>query len=207
MIDVTAELGGPGLAVVPAAEIAGRMGLSVGTISGAPGFLTQAGLFQPGRMAWALTEAGLSLARLRREGPARARLLLREHWQGMWFQRAAVRGLQGGPVEEAELARQLGQGVPGGPERALYLVEWLAYARIVHCGEDGLVALSAGTGPAAGGPAPASDGPEPGSWTFLDPLMDGPAEKVSALPDDRFVALMNGYRAILLSLTPGTAGS
>ncbi|MFD5086438.1 hypothetical protein ACFWOG_27850 [Kitasatospora sp. NPDC058406] len=148
MIEVTADLGGPDRRPVAAADIARRLNLSESTVAGAPGFLAQAGLLEPGRGAWAVTPAGATLADLRRSEPTRARLFLHRHWRGTWFQQAAVRLLAHGPMEEADLAAKLGEGTPGVPERGLYLVEWLGYALIVHRDDDGRIALFVGAAPA-----------------------------------------------------------
>ncbi|MFE4925957.1 hypothetical protein [Streptomyces sp. NPDC056647] len=77
MIEMMAELGGTDRVALSGSVIAEHLGLTRKTISRAAGFLTQAGLFQPASASWALTEVGLSLARLRGTDSARARLLLR----------------------------------------------------------------------------------------------------------------------------------
>ncbi|MFJ5233196.1 hypothetical protein ACIQBJ_25295 [Kitasatospora sp. NPDC088391] len=258
LIGVTAELGGPERKAVRVEDIARQLNLSVSTIAGAPGFLTQAGLLAPGRGAWAVTEAGATLAALRRQESIRARLFLHGHWQGTWFQQDAARLLAGGPMEEGDLAGGLGKGSPGVPERGLYLVEWLCYALIVHRDNHGRIALFVGTTPSfsdagpgpstrrpgsdtcpgptgkgptvprartenpstsdtacstLGGPvfadtdpfaARAMPGPDlaPSAQVVLDPLMAGSVEEISALPGDRFVALMKAYQAFYTSLPP-----
>ncbi|MFE9296545.1 hypothetical protein [Streptomyces niveus] len=203
MIEIMAELGGTDRVALSGSVIAVHLGLTRKTISRAAGFLTQAGLFQPARASWALTEVGLSLARLRRTDSARARLLLRDHWKDSWFQQAAVRFLASGPLEEGAFAKRLGAGLPGRPERAVYLVEWMTYALLIERDEQGHVSLSAVQQPSAGsaGFAP----PGPGSQSLLDPLLGASVAQISALPDDQFVALMNAYRTVFASLTPRSA--
>ncbi|MDP9607935.1 MULTISPECIES: hypothetical protein [Streptomyces] len=200
MIDVMAELGGTGRASLLGSTIASRMGMARKTVSRAAGFLTQAGLTQPLRSSWALTEVGLSLARLRGTDSARARLLLRDHWKDIWFQQVAVRFLTSGPLDEQEFAKHLSAGLPGRPERAVYLVEWMTYALLIERDELGQVSLPVAQRRPDG---PPSAGPEPQS--LLDPLFSAPVTQISALPDDQFIALMGAYRTVFSSLTPGNA--
>ncbi|MGW1745813.1 hypothetical protein ACWCRD_09405 [Streptomyces sp. NPDC002092] len=145
----------------------------------------------------ALTELGFALAQLRSADSARARLLLRDSWQGQWFQRSAVQHLSSGPLDEAELARRLKAGAPGPAERGLYLTEWLVYALLVDRDELGRCTLPAGEErPTASAPNKKE------SLGVLDPLMSATPAQISALPDDRFIALMGAYQTVFASLSP-----
>ncbi|MEU8719560.1 hypothetical protein [Streptomyces antimycoticus] len=200
MIDVMAQLGGADRGSLSGSAIATHMGLTRKTVSRAAGFLTQAGLTQPLQSSWALTEVGLSLARLRGTDSARARLLLRDHWKGIWFQQVAVRFLASGALDEREFANQLSAGIPGRPERAVYLVEWMTYALLIERDEQGQVSLPGAQRPSDGPPPPG-----PGPQSLLDPLFSAPVAQISALPDDQFLALMGAYRTVFSSLTPRNA--
>ncbi|MDX2546158.1 hypothetical protein ACOT81_27410 [Streptomyces sp. WI04-05B] len=197
VVDGIADLGGPECRPVTARDLAARLGITPKTISRATGFLTHTGILHPGRGAWALTELGYSLARLRSTDSARARLLLRDHWQDSWFQQHAQRWLASGPLEEAELAAHLSVDQPGPPERGLYLTEWMTYALLIERDEQGRLALPAEQQAAT---APGS-GPS-GPMGVLDPLMNTSAEQLSALPDAEFIALMSAYTTVFASLTP-----
>ncbi|MEV7678077.1 hypothetical protein AB0O64_05880 [Streptomyces sp. NPDC088341] len=178
-----------------ARDIASRLGITPKSVSRATAFLIHAGLLQPGRGAWALTEAGHSLARLRSTDSARARLLLRDHWQDMWFHQRAQHWLASGPAEERELAAHLSSGVAGPLERGLFLIEWMTYALLIDRDGQGRIILPAGQQSEAPGRTEEPAGPE-GIWAFLN------AEHVSVLPDDEFLAVMKAYRSLLVSLTP-----
>lgn len=192
-----ADLGGPECHPVTAKALATRLGITPKTISRATGFLTHAGILQPGRGAWALTELGYSLARLRSSDSARARLLLRDHWQDTWFQQRCQRLLASGPLEEAELAAHLCADRPGPLERGLYLTEWMTYALLLDRDEQGRLTLPVEQQTAT----PSGPGPS-GPMGVLDPLMNASAEQLSALPDVEFIALMSAYRTVFVSLTP-----
>ncbi|MFD6152471.1 hypothetical protein [Streptomyces sp. NPDC060243] len=196
MVDVLYTLGGDSRPV-SAKGIAARMHLSHKSVSGAAGFLIHAGLFQPGRGAWALTEAGATLARLRATDSARARLHLCDLWQGSWFQQRAVPLLARGPMEEAELAQQLRAGLQGQVERGLFLVEWMVYALLLERDETGAVSL-----PPDHVPPSEADAQPVGPPGIFDPLLNTSAAEISALPDDEFIALMGAYRTVFASLAP-----
>ncbi|MER6503299.1 hypothetical protein ABT218_29070 [Streptomyces sp. NPDC001455] len=198
MVDVIADEGGADRRSVAAQDVAARLGISVKTVARAAGFLTHTGILHTGRGAWALTELGFELARLRSTDSARARLLLRDHWQGSWFHQRALKQLASGPMEDAKLAKSLAAGLPGPPERGLYLTEWMTYALLLDRDAQGRftvpAAQHASTGP---GQARAT-----GVLGVLDPLLNAPTEQISALPDADFIALMGAYRTVFASLTP-----
>ncbi|MFG2337371.1 hypothetical protein [Streptomyces yangpuensis] len=188
MIDLIASLGGPYRPPVLLAEISARMPrkrVSKATISSAQGFLRQGGLVESHGGAISLTAAGLRLAQLRGEDSARARLFLCDLWKSAWPTTSAQQLLQQKPLSRTTLAEQL-RG-PYAVERGLVLVDWLDYALIVHQGEEGLVHLPQAE--PAGQPSPAATGL---------PLMR--AEEISALPDDKFHAVMQAYGILLTSL-------
>ncbi|MDQ0761501.1 hypothetical protein [Streptomyces canus] len=197
VIDAIAELGGPDRAPVRATTVGKRLNIAPRSVSGTAGFLAQAGIFRSDPGSLALTELGLTLAQLRSTDSARARLLLRDSWQGQWFQRSAVQHLSSGPLEEAELARRLKAGAPGPAERGLYLTEWLVYALLVHRDELGRCTIPAGEEP------PTASAPkEQESLGVLDPLMSATPAEISALPDAQFIALMGAYQTVFASLSP-----
>ncbi|MEL5959471.1 hypothetical protein AADR41_32760 [Streptomyces sp. CLV115] len=202
LIAAIADLGGEGRVPVGQDAVTRRADLSPSTMSGVRAFFEQAGLIEPGRGTWAVTEAGLRFARLRSVDSARSRLVLRELWRGQWFEQAALDLLKDGPLEEGVLAGRLGEGLPGRRERWIYLVEWLVHALIVHR-DNGLVAApGTASGTTAGSGGVRADGP-----VIFDPLMTMPDEDLAALPTDRFVALMDTYRTLFTSLTPPPAGA
>ncbi|MDP9950022.1 hypothetical protein [Streptomyces sp. DSM 41269] len=210
LIDALAELGGADRPV-SARDVGLRMRLSKKSAAGAAGFLVHAGLLRPGRGAWGLTEAGANLARLRAADAARARLHLRDHWQGSWFQQRAADRLAAGSVEEGELARHLQVALAGPPERGLFMVEWLVYALLVERDENGTLRLPADQTPPQEPQKPQGaqdvEEEEPGGpQGILDPLLNATAEHVTALPDDEFIALMGAYRTVFAALAP-KAGS
>ncbi len=195
-VDVLYALGEDGKPV-SARDIAAHMKLSHKSVAGVAGFLIHSGLFQPGRGAWALTEAGATLARLRATDSARARLHLRDLWQGSWFQQRAAQPLAGGPMEEGELAQYLRSGLQGQAERGLFLVEWMVYALLLERDETGVVSL-----PADQVPPPETETPPVGPPGVFDPLLKTSAAEISALPDDEFIALMGAYRTVFAALAP-----
>jgi hypothetical protein len=197
VIDAIAELGGPGRSAVRATTIGRQLKISPRSVSGTAGFLAQARIFRPDPGPLALTKLGLTLAQLRSTDSARARLLLRDSWQGQWFQQDAVQHLSSGPLEEAELAQRLKAGTPGPAERGLYLTEWLVYALLVDRDEQGRLTL-----PAAQKPPTASEPKKPEPLGILDPLMSAAPAQISALPDDQFIALMGAYQTVFASLAP-----
>ncbi|MER6421930.1 hypothetical protein [Streptomyces sp. NPDC001137] len=197
IIDVMAELGGPQRDDVSAMTIGERLKISPKSVASAAGFLTQAGIFQPGRGSWALTETGFAFAQLRSTDSARARLLLRDHWQGQWFHVSAQQHLSTGALEEAELARRLQASTPGPAERGLYLTEWMAYALLVDRDDQGRLTL-----PSAQEPPTVSTPRKPEPLGVLDPLMSATATQISALPDDQFIALMGAYQTVFAALAP-----
>ena len=197
VIDAIAELGGPGRSAVRATTVGKQLKISPRSVSGTAGFLAQARIFRPDPGSLALTKLGLTFAHLRSTDSARARLLLRDSWQGQWFQRSAVQHLSSGPLEEAELARRLKAGTPGPAERGLYLTEWLVYALLVDRDEQGRLTL-----PAAQKPPAASEPEKPEPLGILDPLMSAAPAQISALPDDQFIALMGAYETVFASLAP-----
>ncbi|MGK5640534.1 hypothetical protein ACSNOK_19800 [Streptomyces sp. URMC 126] len=199
-LDVLAALAGPERRAVHPAKVAERLGLAVKTVSGTPGFFEQAGLTEPGlRGMWKISPAGMELARLRATDPQQARVFLRGHWQGMWFQREAQRLLAAGPLEEGVFADRLAGHLPGRRERRLYLVEWLAYALIVEQVEHGRVALpqESGRGESEAGPAGADR-----TRSLIEVLVHRSAEEISALPTGPFLELMAGCDALFTSLVP-----
>lgn len=197
VIDALAELGGPKRSAVRATTVGKQLNISPRSISGAAGFLAQAGILRADTGSLALTKLGLTLAQLRSTDSARARLLLRDAWQGQWFQRSAVQHLTSGPLEEAELARRLKAGAPGPAERGLYLTEWLVYALLVDRDELGRCTLPVGEEP------PTAYAPkEQESLGVLDPLMSATPAEISALPDAQFIALMGAYQTVFASLSP-----
>ncbi|MFK0292221.1 hypothetical protein ACIQU6_17330 [Streptomyces sp. NPDC090442] len=207
VIDAVAELGGDQRIVTSKEVVARRVGLEPATV-GAPGFLEQAGLAEPGRGVWRLTEVGLRFARLRTSDSARSRLLLRDHWQGQWFQQAAVRVLVDGPLEERDFAGRLCRGVRGTQERRLTLVDWLNHGLIVHREADGLITLAPRDGSSRGAGASSADRARTqasGTHTIADPLLAMPAEKITALPLQQFRSFMNAYGAVYQALTPTPA--
>lgn len=199
VIDAIAELGGPDRSAVRATTVGKRLDIAPRSVSGTAGFLAQAGIFRPDTGSLALTKLGLTLAQLRSTDSTRARLLLRDSWQGQWFQRSAVQHLSSGPLEEAELARRLKAGAPGPAERGLYLTEWLVYALLVDRDELGRCTLPAGEEPPT---ASAPKEKEQESLGVLDPLMSAAPAEISALPDAQFIALMGAYQTVFASLSP-----
>ncbi|MGC9544557.1 hypothetical protein [Streptomyces sp. UG1] len=197
LVDALYMLGGEGRAV-SARDVAACVKLSRKSVAGVAGFLIHAGLFQPGRGAWALTEAGATLARLRATDSARARLHLRDHWQGSWFQRRAASRLAGGSMEESDLTQHLRAGLQGQAERGLFLVEWMVYALLLERDETGAVSLPADQVP----PSPETDAQPVGPPGIFDPLLNTSAAEISALPDDEFIALMGAYRTVFAALAP-----
>ncbi|WP_445269799.1 hypothetical protein [Streptomyces sp. DSM 41634] len=188
LIDLTASLGGPDRPPVTLAAISVHMSrkqVSKATASSAQGFLRQGGLVESHGGAISLTAAGLRLAQLRGEDPERARLFLCDLWKSTWPTTSAQQLLQQKPLDRTALAKQL-RG-PYTVERGLILVDWLDYALIVHQDEEGLVHLPQAE--PAGQPSPATTGL---------PLMR--AEEISALPDDKFHAVMQAYEILLTSL-------
>ncbi|MBR8642156.1 hypothetical protein KEF29_29605 [Streptomyces tuirus] len=196
MVDVLYVLGGDGRPA-SARDIAARMNLSHKSVAGVAGFLIHSGLFQPGRGAWALTEAGAALARLRATDSARARLHLRDLWQGSWFQQRAGQRLAAGPLEEKELANHLRAGLQGQAERGVFLVEWMVYALLLERDESGDLRL-----PADQVPPPEVDAQPAGPPGIFDPLLNTSAAEITALPDDEFIALMGAYRTVFAALAP-----
>ncbi|MEU2314136.1 hypothetical protein [Streptomyces albidoflavus] len=198
LVDAVLALGGDSRAV-SAAEIGARLRLSRKSVSGAAGFLVQARLLEPGRGAWSLTEQGATLARLRVTDSARARLHLRDHWRDSWFRQRACQHLGEGPLEESELADILRAGLQGQAERGLFMVEWMVYALLLERDEEGKVRL-----PADQTPSPAADKMEQPATPLgiFDPLLTSTAAEISALPDDKFIALMGAYRTIFTALAP-----
>ncbi|MFF9403459.1 hypothetical protein [Streptomyces sp. NPDC014744] len=202
LIVAVAALGGERRLPVEQEIVARRASLSPSTMSGVRAFFEQTGLIEPGRGTWAVTEAGLRFARLRAVDSARSRLVLRDLWRGQWFEQAALDLLQDGPLEEGVLADRLGEGLPGRRERWIYLVEWLVHALIVHR-DNGLITAPGNTlGAAADSGGARADRP-----VIFDPLMAMEDEELAALPTDRFVALMDTYRALFTSLTPPPAAT
>ncbi|MFF3381335.1 hypothetical protein ACFYXF_51355 [Streptomyces sp. NPDC002680] len=202
LVDVLFELGGSQRLPVSAQDLASRLDITPKTVSRTTTFLVHGGLLESGRGAWALTEIGHSLARLRSTDTARARLLLHDHWQDSWFHRRALERLTSGPVEEADLAAHLGSGLSATPERGAFLVEWMAYALLIDRDEQGRIVLptrqQAGQQTASAPRPPAPAGP-PG---VLSPFLSMPAEAFSALPDAEFLALLQAYRTVFVKLTP-----
>lgn len=196
MIDAMAEVGGADLRVVPAQDIADRIGVSTALPRRAVPFLLHTGLIQGKGGAWSLTELGFELARLRGTDSARARLLLRDHWHGSWFHKLALRQLASGPLEDKELARSLSAGLSGPYERGLYLTEWMTYALLLDRDGQGRFAVPAEQPrpPRAAQTAPT------GPLGILDPLLGTPTDQISALPDGDFIALMSAYRIVFTSL-------
>ncbi|MFI1734064.1 hypothetical protein ACH40E_33600 [Streptomyces acidicola] len=197
MVDVLDELGGSDRRPVAARDLGDRMNLSHKSVAGAAGFLIHAGLIEPGRGAWAVTEVGATLARLRATDSARARLYLRDHWQESWFKWRAAQRLAGGPMEEGELARHLRSGLQGKAERGLFLVEWMVYALLLERDETGALRL-----PADHVPPPEVDAQPAGPPGIFDPLLNASAAEISALPDGEFIALMGAYRTVFAALAP-----
>ncbi|MFI8362407.1 hypothetical protein ACIGD1_19820 [Streptomyces sp. NPDC085612] len=188
MIDLTASLGGSDRPPVALAEISVHMPrkpVSKTTISSAQGFLRQGGLVESHGGAISLTPAGLRLAQLRGEDSARARLFLRDLWKSAWPTGLAQRLLEQEPLERTTLAEQLRGPYP--VERGLVLVDWLDYALIVRQDDQGLASL----------PQPEPAGQSSPAATGL-PLMR--AEEISALPDEKFHAVMQAYGILLTSL-------
>ncbi|WP_274915195.1 hypothetical protein [Streptomyces sp. WZ-12] len=198
LIVAIAALGGDLRTPVSKDVLAAHTGLSPHTLAGTRGFFEQAGLIEAGRGVWAVTEVGLRFARLRATDSARSRLLLREHWQEMWFHKAALRLLQEGPLEEWDFANRLGEGLSSGRERRLYLVEWLVHALLVHR-EDGMIVAPSSSADSAR--------PQTSAPFIFDPLMTMTDEEITALPTDRFVALMDTYRTLFTDLTSPSARS
>ncbi|MFE1802401.1 hypothetical protein ACFW9L_40420 [Streptomyces sp. NPDC059517] len=200
IVDSMFEAGGPDCRPVAVQTIASRLGISVKTVSRASAFLSHTGILWTGKSGWTLTSLGSKLARLRSTDTARARLLLRDHWQGSWFDKRALKQLASGPMEDAKLAEALSTGLPGPRERGLYLTEWMAYALLLDRDEQGLFTLPSSQRAAT------TSGPETAAGPFgvLDPLLNTPTEQFSALPDADFIALMGAYRTVFASLTPKT---
>ncbi|WP_326650597.1 MULTISPECIES: hypothetical protein [unclassified Streptomyces] len=182
LLDVTARLQHKERDGAPIGAVSAAMGISEKTIAGAHGFLRQNGLLEPGCQMFALTPAGQRLAELRSADSARARLHLGELWSPTWFTTAAIRLLEHGPQEAAVLAQHLARGLSKRIERGLHLVHWLEYALVIRKGEDGQMELAR---EAARAPAP--------------PLL-GSSEAITALPRERFLAVMDGYRTIIAAL-------
>ncbi|WP_405848564.1 hypothetical protein OG211_14735 [Streptomyces niveus] len=192
--DLVGRLGNETQAEITAEMIHKAIGIAPKSSIEAAAFFVHAGLFRPGHRAWSPTELGKNLSRLRVEDPTRARLLLRDAWQDMWFNRRARQILANGPLPEADLARRLQTGLPGRPERGLYLVEWMSYALLVERTPDNDLML-----PAAARPNDVSATAGAG---VLDPLLRASVEQISALSEKEFIALMDGYRAILQAFSP-----
>ncbi|WP_328676743.1 hypothetical protein OG905_23390 [Streptomyces sp. NBC_00322] len=192
LLDVTARLQDKERDGTPVGAVSAAMGISEKTIAGAHGFLRQNGLLEPGAQIFTLTPAGQRLAELRSADSARARLHLGELWSSTWFTTDAIRLLEHGPQEAAVLAQHLARGLSKRIERGLHLVHWLEYALVIRKGEDGQMELA--NEAAHSRPAP----------PFL-----GSSEAITALPRERFLAVMDGYRTIIAALasTPEPANS
>ncbi|MGW2280213.1 hypothetical protein [Streptomyces sp. NPDC001770] len=192
ILDVIRRLGGEERSPVSTADISSALKLAPKSAMEAATFLIHIGLLEPDRKAWSLTPLGLNLTRLRAEDPTRARLLLRDAWQPLWFNRRACRLLANGTRTERDLAGRLQAGLPGRPERGLFLVEWMVYALLVEHDGDGHLSL----------PAPShSTTTCPSAPGVADPLALASVEQLTALPDAEFISVMNGYRTILLALS------
>ncbi|MFJ4870523.1 hypothetical protein [Streptomyces sp. NPDC088757] len=201
MIDAMAQAGGAGLRAMSAQEIADLIDVSTKSVSRSIPFLVRTGLLQEQDKAFALTELASELARLRASDTARARLLLRGHWQGCWFHTLALKHLASDPLEEKELAERLSAGLPGPQERGLYLVEWMTYALLLDRDGEGRFVLPVEQDT----PPKAAESAHAGPFGVLDPLLGTPTEQISALPDDDFIALMGAYRTVFRSLSSRSA--
>lgn len=201
VVDTIAELGGAARQPVTVRAVSERMRVSEDSIGGSQGFLIQSGLLEAGRGAWAVTETGLQLARLRAAtDSARPRLLLRDHWRTAWFTTRAGKALQHGPLEANELAKRLHRGLRGCSERSVYLVEWLTYALIVHQDEHDLCELADEEKPSTGASHIRPSAP------VTDPLIATDIGAVCDLPHQDFLSLLGAYRSIF-SLAPGKSPS
>ncbi|MFF9069724.1 hypothetical protein ACF09E_30675 [Streptomyces sp. NPDC014891] len=197
MIDAMAQAGGTTLPAMPPQDIAGLVGVSTKTVTRSTSFLQHTGLLRAEHRSWALTELGHELARLRIADTARARLLLRDHWQGRWFHTLALQQLSSGPMEDQKLASALAAGLPGPVERGLFLTEWMTYALLLDRDENQrfVLPVERDTPPRA----PQSE--QVTAFSVLDPLLTTPDEQIAALPDDDFIALMGAYRTVFAALT------
>jgi hypothetical protein len=190
LLDVVAELGGPGMFTVPLSDAGARLGVGAATVQSAQGFMRQNGLLSSVRGTLAVTPEGLRLSELRKTDSARARLYLRELWKGAWFTRSASKALRRTSEEASVLAQQLSRHLTKTPERGLHLVEWLDYALVIEADADGRMRLAGARPESAPPTAPASPAAAP---------LLASAEEISALPDSQFFAVMQAYRTLLAS--------
>ncbi|MFE2557926.1 hypothetical protein ACFXGT_18265 [Streptomyces sp. NPDC059352] len=196
MLDAMAEVGGPDLRSMSVQDIAGLIGVSVKSVSRTVPFLLHTGLLQGEGRAWSLTELAFRLTQLRTADTARARLLLRDRWHDSWFHKVALKQLASGPLEDEKLAQSLSAGLPGPYERGLYLTEWMAYALLLDRDEQKRFILPAEQDT----PPRTTETTHTAPFGVLDPLLGTPTERISALPDGDFIALMGAYRTVFASL-------
>ncbi len=203
LLDAVVAMSDAGLAPVTVEALTKRQSIGESSVAESHSFMAGARLLESDRSVWTATAAGRELARLRSEDAARARMFLRKHWNKQWFTTTATRLLARGPLEEQDLILGLSRGLSVRPARGAYLIEWMTYALIVQRDEQKRFVMvpADGIAPEPGPGAARAQAPQAPPANSAG-LLIGSCEEITALPDARFLALMDAYRTVLTSLVP-----
>ncbi|MER8015899.1 hypothetical protein ACIQ7S_24940 [Streptomyces griseoluteus] len=196
-----ARLSGPDQIVVASAQLAKHIGTSGETVTETLRFLASVGLVRGARGRYAITAAGAEVARLWSQDETRARVLLHRSFRNHWATRLALELLQDGPVGQGILAEQLQRGLPGNPQRGIYLVEWLVIALVVNRDEAMRIHAPADDDPVGdiGAGVPSAARTEDGDqWR----IMGMTNESLKRLPGPRYAAVLDAFCQVLDDMDP-----
>ncbi|MCK8677543.1 hypothetical protein [Streptomyces lichenis] len=132
ILSAAVRLSGPELLTIRSSQVATEVDLGAETVTECLRFFGTVGLVTGARGRYAATVAGITWAEVHHVDTTRGRLALHGLFRNHWSAKAALTALTDGPVSSEALAQYLGDGLPGAPRRASFLVDWLVEALVIH---------------------------------------------------------------------------